>query len=753
MDVAILGLGLGALTLSSLALSACLRFRSFVGFALAAYLIAWTTVIGTSYLLSIGASLDRASLLGSVVAVCVAACVLWAWQQKPVPPFRSWLPTVQDLVRDRALLALGATASLAYGYVAVLAIRTAPNDGDPLAYELTRAAFWRQQHGVGAINAAYDSRLDQSPPHAEMGQLATMLLSHSDRFVALGQFTAVFALALGVAGVGRRIGLVPRQAAFGALLVPFFPVVLAQSWTGFTDIVFAAFLVAACYFALGASRVELVPFGLAVGLALGTKFLGPLLLPIVALMVVAAQPARRLGWFALAGLAGGAFGGIWYVANGLRAKEALGGIPATGVEDHLAPIPILGSLNRYALELLDLSGAIGSDVVVFAFVGLMLAWIAAVALVTKPRASSWLVAPNLIVGLVPFAVIGMDRTLAWLTAEAWDAKGGMKLADVLVLMFVGIVFVWVAVVARMAEQPAPWWLVGSALLVGILPFAVIRLHWMLAWLSARAWDADGSTQLDVWFGQQSVQTDSDGALSWFGPLGAAVLASTAPLTVILVRRGRLRRPALVAGFAPVAVLAIIATTIVYLPYQGRYFMSGIALGAAAWGAVARWRPLRYGIATVAVVTAVLCLVNSRGKPSGIELLRNDAPTGVWGMPRWEQQGLLRPTPPERDEIMTLRYVETHVPVDASIGIALQGNSFGFPYFGPRLTRRVVVVDEGDTIPGSITWLVTAPGRAPLGCPVAWRAARVGPFGWGVWQRTGPDSRCVTRTELSNDGGA
>jgi hypothetical protein len=275
---------------------------------------------------------------------------------------------------------------------------------------------------------------------------------------------------------------------------------------------------------------------------------------------------------------------------------------------------------------------------------------------------------------------------------------------------------------------------------------------MLAWLSARGWDADGSTELVTWFRQQPVQADSDGALSWFGPLGAAVLFSTAPLTVILFRRGTLRRAALVAGFAPLAVLAIIATTIVYLPYQGRYFVSGIALGAAAWGAVARWRPMRYGIAAVAIVTAGLCLVNSRGKPSGIELLRNDAPAGVWGMPRWEQQGLLRPTTPERDEINTLRYAETHVPVNASIGIALQGNSFGFPYFGPRLTRHVVVVDEGDTIPGAITWLFTAPGRTPLGCPAAWRAARVGPFGWGVWQRTGPDSRCVARTELLHDGG-
>ena len=395
--------------------------------------------------------------------------------------------------------------------MAVLAVRTAPNDGDPLAYELTRAAFWRQQHGVGAINAAYDSRLDQSPPHAEMGQLATMLLSHSDRFVALGQFTAVFALALGVAGVGRRIGLVPRQAAFGALLVPFFPVVLAQSWTGFTDIVFAAFLVAACYFALGASRVESCRSGSRSALRWHE-------VPRAA----AAPDSRSDGCRGATGAAPGLVrarrsrrGGLW--RDLVRGKRAAG---ERGARRHSrdrsrgqpAPIPILGSLNRYALELLDLSGAIGSDVVVFAFVGLMLAWIAAVALVTKPRASSWLVAPNLIVGLVPFAVIGMDRTLAWLTAEAWDAKGGMKLADVLVLMFVGIVFVWVAVVARMAEQPAPWWLVGSALLVGILPFAVIRLHWMLAWLSARAWDADGSTQLDVWFGQQSVQTDSDGAL-------------------------------------------------------------------------------------------------------------------------------------------------------------------------------------------------------------------------------------------------
>ena len=110
-------------------------------------------------------------------------------------------------------------------------------------------------------------------------------------------------------------------------------------------------------------------------------------------------------------------------------------------------------------------------------------------------------------------------------------------------------------------------------------------------------------------------------------------------------------------------------------------MSSVALAAAAWVAVARWRPMRYGVAAVAVVTGALCLANSLGKPSGLELLRGDARPGIWGMPRWKQQGILRPTEPERDEINTLRYVEDNVPLDSAIGIALVGNSFGLPVLG------------------------------------------------------------------------
>ena len=740
MGAAILVVGVAVLSLSGITLASCLRIQSFAAFGLAAYVIAWTVAVATSYTLSIGASYDRTSLLIALVAVSGGSIALWMALGRPLPGLRPWLRTADDILRDPVLLMLVAAGAVAYAYTCIVSLATAPNDGDPLAYELTRAAFWRQQHGVGAIHAAYDSRLDQSPPHAEMGQLWTMVLSGSDRFVALGQFTAVLALTLGVAGVARRLGLPPRQAAYGALLVPFFPVVLVQSWTGFTDIVFAAFLVAAVYFALGSSQVELLPFGLAVGLTLGTKFLGPLLLPLVALMVIVAQPLHRLGWFALAGAAGGAFGGVWYVTNALRASENLGGVDTTGVQA-LGNDTVLGSLNRYVVELFDVSGAIGSDRRLYAIVGLLLVLAALGARLTERPTTRWLVGAGLGVALVAMIAVAAYGSSAWVSAQATLASDRRFYA------IAGFLLVLAALGGRLTAKPTAWWLIAAGLIVALLPSVVVAAHGSSAWVSAGAWDARGSPALAEWFRDHQVQTASDGALSWFGPLGALVVLATGPLSAWFVVRGVLRRPALVAGIAPLLAFAIISLTIVYFPYQGRYFMSSVALASATWGAVARWRPMRYGVAAVAVVTGALCLANSLGKPSGLELLRGDARPGIWGMPRWKQQGILRPTEPERDEINTLRYVEDNVPLDSAIGIALVGNSFGFPYFGPHLTRHVVVVDEGDTIPTTITWLVTSPGKAPLGCPAAWMPRRIGPFGWGVWERTGPDSRCAAPTAL------
>ena len=399
------------LLLTAAALSACLRFRSLASFALAAYLFAWSEIVGVTYLLSIGRWLERPALLVGFATMTLAALAVWVTRGRPIPPYRHWARQVRALAENGVLVVLGAAVTLSYAYTTVLAVTTAPNDGDPLVYELMRSALWRQQDGLGALETAYDTRLDSSPPHAEMGQLMTMVLSGTERYVAVGQLSAVLALALGIAGIGRRLGLPPREAVFGALLVPLLPVVLVQSWTGLTDLVFSAFVVAAVYFALGRARYEALLFGLAVGLAIGTKFLGPLFLPLIGLIVVAGQPPRRFAAFALAGAAGGALGGIWYLANILWADRATGNLEESGFQS-FGLDPILGSLSRYLTELFDLSGAIEADVLLYVVAGGALVVAGLVLRLRRMRGATTALAAGAVVAATPLVVAVVHRVLS-----------------------------------------------------------------------------------------------------------------------------------------------------------------------------------------------------------------------------------------------------------------------------------------------------------------------------------------------------
>ena len=199
--------------------------------------------------------------------------------------------------------------------------------------------------------------------------------------------------------------------------------------------------------------------------------------------------------------------------------------------------------------------------------------------------------------------------------------------------------------------------------------------------------------------------------------------------------------ALVLAAAPAIAMLCLALTVIYLHYQGRYFISGVALSASVWGVLLRRPSLGIAVTTASVVTAGLCLVNSLGKPPGFDLIHTDPRPSVWSMPRWEQQGLLRWSPKERDEINTMRFVEHHIPLDASVGLALRENDFGFPYFGPDLTRHITIVDAGDALPPEIRWLVAGPGRTVDTCSGAWRRSWRTPSGWRVFRRLAPQERC------------
>ena len=110
---------------------------------------------------------------------------------------------------------------------------------------LARRALATQNGAAGYPDCACAPYVNAYPPHGELGVLATMTLGGADRYVTLVQAGAYVALALGVVGVARALGLARGEALLGGLLVATLPVIALQSSTAQNDLVVASFLVAA----------------------------------------------------------------------------------------------------------------------------------------------------------------------------------------------------------------------------------------------------------------------------------------------------------------------------------------------------------------------------------------------------------------------------------------------------------------------------------------------------------------------------
>ena len=418
--------GAAMLTASAAMLGACLRLRSAAAYLLAAYLVAWAEIVLLCGLLSLPSALTRTSLLGGLAVTAVASFVVWTRLGRAPPPLTRahahWLATQ---LRDPVLALLAVALAAGYLYAGALAFLTPQNDGDPLVYELTRAALWRQEHGIGIVGADFEIRLDANPIVAEVGQLATMILSGSDRYVALGQLSAVAALALGAFALARRIGLDGRASLFGALIVPTLPVITLQSWTGGNDVVAGAFVVAAAVFVLGRAPPELPLAALGTGLAVATKFTGPLMLPMLALLAVAGAPSGRRLRSIGALVAGVVLGSGWYVANLVRTGAIDGGLDErSGQGGTLGLTDAASTGSQLLLDAIDASGAIEQYVWTYAVAAAVLA-----AGLAGARARPVTFLAPLVVAGVPLAAWMTGTLLAHGLGWAWDAVGEPETAD------------------------------------------------------------------------------------------------------------------------------------------------------------------------------------------------------------------------------------------------------------------------------------------------------------------------------------
>jgi hypothetical protein len=670
--ILLVALGVALLTASAVLWALCLRLQSLSALLLAAYVVAWSELVLAALASSAVDRFDRVGLLVCLAAWLPAAYACWRWRGSPrhvaLGPRVAWL---RSCIRDPLLRVLASVLAVGYAYLIALGLFVAQNDSDPLVYQLTRAALWRQEGHVGIVGSATEPRLDVNPIVAEVGQAATMILQGGDRFVWLGQMAAVAALAVGAFALARRVGLDGHAALAGALLVPSLPLVAMQAPTALNDLVVASFLVAATVFVLGTTRAELLPLALATGLAVGTKFSAPILVPIVVLVGALAQPLRR--WLEVGGtvIAGALLGSGWYVVNLERTGEPDGGLSELADQRVQSLGAALSSAQRLVLDSLGQPGTDGSGLSLVVFCGLAIAG----------------------AGLVR---IGRGR------------PGGPRLAAA-----------------------------GAAVALALPAFSALTS--LLGWCFERFWSARGEERLADAFRGWDVSRLPDGLWTWYGPLATVLSLATLVVVARAVRRRELARPAVALAAAPLLGLLALAAAVAYDPWRGRFLAATWVMAVALFGVViARSRTTGLIVISVASVTFCLCVVTYLGRPLGLGVSGLDS-VSIWQLARWEQQIFPRRASREDQERRVLAATRDRSEETDTIAMSVMWNDYIYPYFGPRLERRVEIVDPNERVSGEAAWLVAAPESSPFGCASSWARAFEDISGWRLYERVRDDA--------------
>jgi hypothetical protein len=367
---------------------------------------AWLVVL--SFALSAPGWLSRWPLAAGLALGFALAVGAWLVAGRPTLVPAGVGASFSHLGGDPVLAALLCVVALELAYALVFTIANPQSDWDALIYHLPRAAAWVQEGGIGWIAGTVDPRLNGFPPHAEIADSATMLLAGSDRYVGLVQLLSLVATIVAVHGIGRRLGLELREAAFGALVFATFTVVALQATSALNDLVLVAPIACATCLALARSRGALAVSALAVALAFGVKLTALLATPLAALVVLLGVPRGRRVQVAVAWLLGALAGSYWYLAARIHTGSFDGGVAdfQNQVPDR-SFVPTLARAESFVLSFLDAPGVVRADRWLFPLVGIGLAGWGVLA--GRGRSGRHLVAAGVVVALAPLVVYALHR--------------------------------------------------------------------------------------------------------------------------------------------------------------------------------------------------------------------------------------------------------------------------------------------------------------------------------------------------------
>jgi len=293
-------------------------------------------------------------------------------------------------------------------------------------------------------------------------------------------------------------------------------------------------------------------------------------------------------------------------------------------------------------------------------------------------------------------------------------------------------FLIAAGVAFRRRRPSGPTLLTAAVLVASVPVLVVALAWGLTNGWHRWWRLIGREDIAATIPAFQPPVLSDTVITWFGPLGVALVI--VGLTAAVRGKQPCRGARIALAASPIAYLMVVAVGLTYDPWRGRFFVFPIALAAATWGSVYRFRGAAWAASALAVTTGVLVLAQNNEKSPGVRLLDGPVHPSVFGEPRWKVQTRLR-----IDGTAAIRFVEDHVPPRATVGLALHGDDYIFPYFGSSLDRTIRLLPPGSPATPQLDWIVEAPDREVPRCAGSWRTASRPGDGFTVLQRVGTDT--------------
>jgi len=245
------------------------------------------------------------------------------------------------------------------------------------------------------------------------------------------------------------------------------------------------------------------------------------------------------------------------------------------------------------------------------------------------------------------------------------------------------------------------------------------------------WRTVGRDDLAAEVGRDITRSASN--VTWYGPLGLILVIAALVVVAVAVRRRMLPTVALLFAAAPLYWIVALSAMLFYQDAAGRFLMAPVALSVASTVALARVRPLAWGLAGIAATSMALAVLGDSKRPSGIALLERPAPTSYWSQPRWQAQGFEVHVPE------LVRYVDGHVPSDATLGLAVTPSDPAYVFLGRDLDRRLDLLDPGASDAPQATWAFVSPTArsqvAPRLC-AGWRKLGVAPSGWEVYRRAG-----------------